>query len=149
MLWAQFQGQNVDPGIVLLGASIAAVICGSIPLGAGFFQKQPVLGVILGLLTAGVGFFLGCCGGLPAAMVSCAIIAFVAQLAPAAAAPTAASYAQEDEYDAYARPFQLPGSKYGETPSGMSDRERDRRHQQKYGFRPRPRRPDPPPESDF
>ena len=149
MLWAQWQGQNIDPGIVLLGAGLAALFCGAIPIGTGMAQRQPVLGIILGFVTGGIAFLTGCCGGLPTAAVCCAIITFVAQMWPASAASTAAPYAVEEEYDAYARPFQLPGSKYGDTPSGMSDRDRERRHQEKYGFRPRPRRPDPPPESDF
>jgi len=149
MLWAQFQGQNVDPAAVILIAGLVGLFCGAITLGTGMALKQPTLGIILGLVSGGVGFLLGCCGGLPTTVLSCLIIIVVAQVLPASAAPAAVQYAQEEEYDAYARPFKLPGSKFDETPSGMSDRERERRHEQKYGFRPRPRRTYPPPESDF
>jgi len=141
MLWAQFQPKNDAEMVAMgVGAIIAALICGSIPISTGLAQRQPVLGVIGGVISGGVALFFGCCGGLPTALVFCGIITFVAQMAPPPMSPVrTAQPAYDDDYDDYARPFQLPNAD-GERPRHYTDRDRDRDHEEKYGFRPR-RRP--------
>ena len=141
MLWAQFQPKN-DAEMVAFafGAIFAGVISGVIPLSTGIAMKQPVLGVICGILSAGTGALFGCCLGLPAALLLSGVIAVVGMAlrnnGPSYAPPVA------EDYDDIARGFQLPGSKDEPPPSRFSDKERDRRHQEKYGFRPRQRRSD-------
>jgi len=141
MLWAQFQPKN-DAEMVAFafGAIFAGVISGVIPLSTGIAMKQPVLGVICGILSAGTGALFGCCLGLPAALLLSGVIAIVGMAlrnhTPTYAAPVA------EDYDDIARGFQLPGSKDEPPPSRYSDTDRDRRHQEKYGFRPRQRRGD-------
>jgi hypothetical protein len=144
MLWAQQQvhlNKDQEIVIVILGALLGGVISGAIPFSVGVIMKQPTLGVICGILSAGTGALFGCCLGLPAALLLSGVIAVVGMAlrnhGPAYAPPVA-----EDED--IARGFQIPGSKdEPPPPSRFSDKERDRRHQEKYGFRPRQRRADP------
>jgi hypothetical protein len=140
MLWAQFQPRN-DAEMVayVVGALMAGVISGAIPLSTGLAMRQPILGVIGGVVSAGAGALFGCCAGIPVALLLSGIIAVVAVAARTSQAEFAAPLADDEDL---ARGFQIPGSKDEPPPTGYSEVERDRRHQEKYGFRPRPRRTD-------
>src|SRR5262249_29991988 len=141
MRWAQFQPKN-DAEMVAFafGAIFAGVICGVIPLSTGIAMKQPAVGVICGILSAGTGALFGCCLGLPAALILSGVVAVVGMALRHHGPQYATPVAEDDDI---ARGFQIPGSKdEPPSPSRFSDKERDRRHQEKYSFRPRQRRPD-------
>src|SRR5262245_26217092 len=78
MLWAQFQPKN-DAEMVAFafGAIFAGVVCGAIPLSTGIAMKQPILGVIAGIISAATGALIGCCLGLPFALLLSGVIAVV------------------------------------------------------------------------
>ena len=141
MFWAEFHlGKDQETAIVILVALGGGVICGVIPLSTGIAMKQPAVGVICGILSAGTGALFGCCLGLPAALVLSGVVAIVGMALRNHGAEYAIPVAEDDDI---ARGFQIPGSKDEPPPSRFSDKERDRRHQEKYGFRPRQRRSDP------
>ena len=147
MLWAQRPQNDAELMAAGIGALLAAVICGSIPITQGIAQRLPVLGVILGVFTGGIAFLTGCCGGLPTALICCGILAFASQMMPPpmSSMPQMAQPMYDDDYDVYARPFQLGGRDRGdgERPRHYTERDRDRAHEERFGFRPR-RRSDPP-----
>jgi len=140
MFWAEFHlGKDQETAIVILVALGGGVFCGVIPFIVGMVVRQPTLGVICGIISGAAGALSPCCFGIPAVIVLSAVVAIVGtalkHVEPQFARPVA------DEED-IARGFQLPGSKDEPPPSRFGDKERDRRHQEKYGFRPRQRRGD-------
>ncbi|MBO0698077.1 MAG: hypothetical protein J2P46_06770, partial [Zavarzinella sp.] len=117
MLWAQFQPKNdAELGIVLVFAGLAGLVCGAIPFITGMVMRQNTLAVIGGLITATTGFLLGCCGGIPVALIFTVIIVVIAQTAVPRAVPSPFDRPLSEDYDDYARAFQRR----------VRDRDRDR-----------------------
>jgi hypothetical protein len=111
MLFADFQPpkNDADVGILLVGAALAGLVSGGIPFFTGLAMRQSTLAVIGGLVSATTGFLLGCCGGLPMAIIFTVVIVVVAQNAATKAVPSPFDRPLSEDYDDYARPFQLPG----------------------------------------
>jgi ethanolamine transporter EutH len=59
---------------VILGTSIAVVVCAAIPLTTGITKGHVTLGIVFGLITVPIATLLGCFGGLPVACVFSLII---------------------------------------------------------------------------
>ena len=143
MLWAEFKPQHeAEIAVIALGALMAGLVSGAIPFSGGVARRQTALGIVAGLVSATVGGLFGLIGGLPVALLLSGVILIVAQVTRPS--PPALIAKAEEEYELWARPFQLPGSK-DEPTGGLSDVDRDRRHMEKYGFKPPPRRADPVP----
>src|SRR3954467_85999 len=111
MLFADFQPakNDADVGILLVGAAVAGLISGGIPFFTGLAMRQNTLAVLGGLVAATTGFLLGCCGGIPMAIIFTVVIVVVAQNAATRAVPSPFDRPLHEDYDDYARPFQLPG----------------------------------------
>jgi uncharacterized membrane protein YgcG len=140
MFWAEFHlGKDQETAIVILVALGGGVICGVIPFVIGLLMRQPTVGVICGIIAGAAGALSPCCFGIPAVVVLSGVVVIVGMalrhVEPQFAPPVA-------DAEDIARGFQLPGSKDEPPPSRYSDTDRDRRHQEKFGFRPRQRRPD-------
>jgi len=58
----------------IVGAILAVLVCASIPLVLGIKRGHPIIGVIGAIIAAGTSVFLGCLGGLPAALVFVVVI---------------------------------------------------------------------------
>jgi hypothetical protein len=141
MLWAEFHlGKDQETAIIILGALAGGVICGVIPFVIGLLMRQPTVGVICGIIAGAAGALSPCCFGIPAVVVLSGVVVIVGMALRHAEPEFARPVAEAEDI---ARGFQIPGSKDEPPPSRFSDKERDRRHQEKYGFRPRQRRADP------
>jgi hypothetical protein len=108
MLFADFQPpkNDADVGFMLAGAALSGVISGAIPFFTWMVMRQTALAIIGGLVSAGTGFLLGCCLGMPMSMIFTIVIVVVAQNT---VRPMQSPFVQSPvEYDDYARPFQLP-----------------------------------------
>src|SRR5690242_3992228 len=110
MLFAEFHPPKNDAevGIMLVGAAVAGLFCGGVPFFTGLVYRQNTLAVIGGLISATTGFLLGCCGGVPMAIIFTVVIVLVAQNAATKAVPSPFDRPLHEDYDDYARPFQLP-----------------------------------------
>src|SRR5262245_30061833 len=153
MLFAQFQPKNDAEALgfavgTVVGTVVSAAISGGIPLITGLLMRRSQIGIIGGVISAVLGA-LSCCLGLPAGIMFAIVIGCMGMgNAPASREPPWA-----DDYDDYARPFQLPpgGGDQGRRAPRRDDREREadadwrrraaneRDHER--GFRPR-QRPD-------
>jgi hypothetical protein len=112
MLWAQFQPKNDAEAVgFAIGITIAGLISGGIPFFTGLVMRQTTLAVVGGVISAGVGALLGCCGGIPVAIIFTVIIVMVAQTAVPRAVPSPFERPLSEDYDDYARPFQVPDRK--------------------------------------
>ena len=78
MFLAQFHPRNDEEMIgFVLGVTIAVLFSGSIPFGFGMATRQPALGITGGIISAVAGAALGCCGGIPVALLFVGIIILV------------------------------------------------------------------------
>ena len=79
MILAQFHPRNDEELIgFVLGVTLAGLVSGGIPFGFGLATRQTGLGVVGGVISAITGAALGCCGGIPVAMLFCGIIILMA-----------------------------------------------------------------------
>jgi hypothetical protein len=156
MLFAQFQPQNdAEAAGLIMGVVIAGVISGGIPFTVGLCMRQVGLGIGGGIVSAGTGALLGCCGGIPMAIVCTFVIILIAQASNKGEPPSPFAEPLPSEYDDYARAFQIPGregerrrgdSRRGDSRRGDSRRGESRRGDSRRGDdrdeRPRQARPD-------
>jgi hypothetical protein len=160
MLFADFQPPKNDAelGVVLVVSAIMGLISGGVPFFTGLVMRQTTLAVIGGLISGTTGFLLGCCGGFPMAIIFTVVIVVVAQNAATKAVPSPFDRPLHEDYDDYARPFQLPDRRPDPRGIPYAEEVRDesgRRHEAEDDWRrraeerprpprgPRPRRPDP------
>lgn len=141
MLWADFKPQHeAELAVIGLNALLMGVVSGAIPFATGLATRKVGLAVVAGLVAAATGAVFEWFVAIPVALFLAGVIMIVHQVTRPS--PPALIAAAEEEYELWARPFQLPGSK-DEPTGGLSDGDRDRRHVEKYGFKPPPRRADP------
>jgi hypothetical protein len=127
MLWAQFQPQNdAEAAGFVVGIVIAGLVSGGIPFFTGLAMRQVSLGIAGGIVSAGAGALAGCCGGIPVAAICTMVIVLVANSSGRPVEHSPFTEPLQEEYDDYARAFQLPG-RDGDRRRGDDRRQGDRR----------------------
>lgn len=62
---------------MILGVSVAVVVCAAIPLTTGVARGHPALGIVGALVCVPPAALLGCLGGLPVACVFALVISLI------------------------------------------------------------------------
>jgi hypothetical protein len=129
-LFAQFQPRNDAEAVAFsVGIALAGLVSGAIPFGYGLTAKQTGLGVLGGIISGVAGAALGCCGGIPVALLFCGIIGVVARASsigrPPAREPRPADY---DDYEHTENDFRraLPNLDRNPGPDHHGDPDEDR-----------------------
>src|SRR5688572_15351613 len=147
MLFAQFQPQNeAEAAGFFVGVVLAGVISGGIPFTVGLCMRQVGVGIGGGIVSAGGGGLLGCCAGIPMAIVCTFVIILVASASNKGEPQSPFAEPLPSEYDDYARAFQLPGRegerRRGERREGDRRRGDSRRGDERRDEKPRQARPE-------